>query len=83
MCSTSSNSTAPAPAACRRNRSAIAAIFNIAAVLLIALQVHAIRNVERQRETIAYVQPAPPPEPVKPAIKIPPPPPLPKPKLKV
>lgn len=62
---------------------AIAAIFNIAAVLLIALQVHAIRNVERQRETIAYVQPAPPPEPVKPAIKIPPPPPLPKPKLKV
>ena len=62
---------------------AIAVIFNIAAVLLIALQVHAIRTVEHQRETIAYVQPAPPPEPVKPAIRIPPPPPLPKPVVKV
>ena len=62
---------------------AIAAIFNIAAVLLIAFQVHAIRNVERQRETIAYVQPVPPPEPVKPIIKIPPQPPILKPVVKL
>ena len=61
----------------------VAAIFNIAAVLLLALQVHTMRTIQHQRETIAYVQPAPPPEPVNPAVKIPPPPPVPRPLVKI